>query len=286
MKIGIIGAENTHTVAIAKALNVEHRMPGCSVELLWGETEQLARKAAEAGAIPKIVRNPEEMLGQVDAVVVDHRHPKYHLPAALPFVKQGIPVFVDKPFCDRVREGRRFLDVARKHGAPVTSFSTMPLQASFRAWVRQLSRVGDVLTGATFGPCDVDSPYGGVFFYGIHHVEMALQAFGYDVREGHLVRGHAVSVARLIYDGGKTVTLHLMARGASGFAVAAAGSKGFAARPVRMDSSPYWTGIRTFIRMFQTRRAPLTDDQLLTPVAVLEALQRSLRSGRMEPISA
>ena len=42
------------------------------------------------------------MLGKIDALIVDHRHAKFHLEAATPFVKAGIPTFVDKPFCYRV----------------------------------------------------------------------------------------------------------------------------------------------------------------------------------------
>ena len=46
MKIGIVGAENSHTVAIAKVLNVENRLRGYKVTHVWGETAELARQAA------------------------------------------------------------------------------------------------------------------------------------------------------------------------------------------------------------------------------------------------
>ena len=58
------------------------------------------------------------MLGKIDALIVDHRHAKYHLEAATPFVKAGIPTFIDKPFCYRVEEGRKFLAMAHKLGNP------------------------------------------------------------------------------------------------------------------------------------------------------------------------
>ena len=52
MRIGIIGAENSHTAAAARILNVEKKFPGVRVEVVWGETEAPARNAAEAGQIP------------------------------------------------------------------------------------------------------------------------------------------------------------------------------------------------------------------------------------------
>ncbi len=44
MKIGIIGAENSHTAAIAKTINVEKLVKGFSVDYVWGETEEYAKK--------------------------------------------------------------------------------------------------------------------------------------------------------------------------------------------------------------------------------------------------
>ena len=69
IRMGIVGAENTHTAAIARILNVDKQVKGAQVVALWGETEEFAKKAAEAGQVPTIVTRPEEMIGQVDAVM-------------------------------------------------------------------------------------------------------------------------------------------------------------------------------------------------------------------------
>ncbi len=46
MRIGIVGAENSHCAHIAKSLNVEGSLPGCEVTHVWGETPEFAAKAA------------------------------------------------------------------------------------------------------------------------------------------------------------------------------------------------------------------------------------------------
>ena len=139
LNIGIVGAENSHTAAIAKVLNVEKRVRGVRVTHVWGETAQYAQAAAAAGQIPHIVRTPEELIGQVDAAVVDHRHGKEHLPAARPLLEAKIPLFIDKPFCYRQAEGKRFLARAAELGVPVCSFSTLPKQASYRAFAKKIA---------------------------------------------------------------------------------------------------------------------------------------------------
>src|SRR5665648_230736 len=52
IRIGIIGAENSHTVGYGKMFNTDKKFPGVEVLYLWGETDEFARKAAEAGKIP------------------------------------------------------------------------------------------------------------------------------------------------------------------------------------------------------------------------------------------
>ncbi|MCX7591237.1 MAG: Gfo/Idh/MocA family oxidoreductase [Kiritimatiellae bacterium] len=286
IRIGVIGAENTHAAAIAKTINIERRIPGVSVEYIWGETEEFAQKTASQGQIPYIVKDPAEMMGKIDALIVDHRHAKYHLKAAWPFVKNGIPAFIDKPFCYRASEGRRFLRMVSEVGAKVTSYSTMPYHKSFRRFLKKKERLGEILTGALWGPCDLESQYGGVFFYGVHQVEMALRAFGYNVEWVLGTRNGNGATGQLAYPSGIIVTLNFIAKGCPGFSIAAVGTQGTLHSEIKSDKNPYLTGIRMFTRMFKSGEQPLTPAEILRPVEVLEALERSFRTGktvRLEP---
>ncbi|MEN6384058.1 MAG: Gfo/Idh/MocA family oxidoreductase [Phycisphaerales bacterium] len=285
MKIGIIGSENSHSLAIAKTLNIEKKVKNCSVEFLWGETKELAQSVAKEGKIPNVVENPLEMLGKIEALIVDHRHPKYHLDAALPFIKKGIPVFIDKPICFNSTKGRKFLKLAKKTAAPVTSFSVVPEQKKFRQFLLKKKRIGLVLAGATYGVCDVDSPYGGIFFYGIHQVEMALRAFGFNVKQVYISRNPNGATGQLIYSDNKIITLNFIKEGCCGFSIGAVGEKGGVFENIVFDSDPYLAGIKTFTRMFKTRQEPETHENLIVPIKVIEALAKSLKSHKIERVS-
>ena len=252
MKIGIIGAENNHTVAISKAINIDKKVKGFSVDYVWGETENFAKIAAKAGRIPNIVFKPRDMLGHVDAVIVNHRHPKYHLRAVLSFVRRRVPTFIDKPFCYRSDEGKKFLATAHKCGAPVTSFSVVPLQKSFKRFTKKLANLGTITAGITYGPCDLKSPYGRVFFYGIHQVDMALKAFGYNVSRVLITKNVNGATGQLIYSDGKIVTMNLIRNGCPGFAIAAVGEKGILHGKIDFEENMYLTGIKSFTKMFRT----------------------------------
>lgn len=284
MRIGIVGAENSHCAAVARTLNVRRACGPARVVVVWGETRAFAEKAAEAGQIPRIVRRPEEMIGQIDGVMVDHRHAKHHAEAARPFVEAGIPAFVDKPFSFTVAEGWRLLELAASKHVPVTSLSTIAEQEAFRKDLRkQVRAAGRITAVETTGPCDLKSKYGGVFFYGIHQVDAILKAFSPGIEAVQVVkagRGNPNAVAVMTCrGGGPIITMHCIQEGRSTFAFRAVGTKGRVDYVHRSDEDPYLAGVRKFLRMFRTGRMPHTAAEILEPIAVLEALAKSARTG-------
>ena len=52
LRIGIVGAENSHALAVSKTINVDRKIPGARVVALWGEKPAFARKTADDGDIP------------------------------------------------------------------------------------------------------------------------------------------------------------------------------------------------------------------------------------------
>ena len=287
LKIGMVGAENSHTAAITKVLNVEKRVRGVRAACVWGETLAFARQAAEVGRIPQIVRTPEEMVGMVDAAVVDHRHGAFHLPAVKALLEARIPLFIDKPFCYRAAEGRRFLARARELGVPVCSFSTLPKQVSFGEFRKGMRALGKITAVVSTGPCDIRSKWGGGFFYGIHQVDMILRLLGYDVAHARVNKGTGQNhTATFSYRGGAVATMNLIGEGRPAFHLTAIGENGRLDSEISMDESSYLTVIRDFVRMFKTGKTPETEETMLGPVAVLEALEKSVaRRGARVAVS-
>jgi predicted dehydrogenase len=202
IRIGIIGAENSHTAGYGRVFNIEKKFPGVEVKYVWGETDSFAKAAMEKGNIPNQAKDPQEMMGKIDALIVDHRHPKYHLAAATPFVKAGIPTFVDKPFCYRAVEGKEFLDMAKKVGTPVTSYSSIAQSAATFDIREQVMGMKELTQVVRTGTVDLDSEYGGVFFYGVHIVEPLMYIFGEDIERVRISRDGQYGNASLKFSSG------------------------------------------------------------------------------------
>ena len=276
IRIGIVGAENSHTVAIARTLNIQKKVRGCRIVCVWGESAKFAKSAAERGEIPEIVETPADMIGKVDAACVDHRHAMHHLPAALPLLEAKVPLFIDKPFCYRVREGKKFLARAHELGVPVCSFSVLPKQASFAKLQKDVATLGRILSIVSTGPCDIKSKYGGVSFYGIHQVDMVVRLLGHDVTHAQINVGKKNHTATLFSASGAISTLNLISEGRAAFHASVIGEKGRIDTALTYDENTYLAGIQSFCSMFRTGKTDETDRTMLLPVAVLEAMEKSI----------
>jgi len=283
IRIGIIGAENSHTIGFGRVFNVERKFPGVEVISVWGETDALARKAMEKGNIPHMVKDPLEMLGKIDALIVDHRHPRYHLEAAAPFVRAGIPAFIDKPFCYRVSEGIEFLAMARELGTPVTSFSSIAQSdATFdlKAQVESMDEINQVIR---FGPVDLDSQYGGVFFYGVHMVQPLIYIFGEEITKVKISRDENNGNATLLFRNGLFATL-IFKRHAYGWETFVETDDRLVELIPRVKEPDPARHYVDMVEMFRTGKEPRSHQNILKCVAVLEALEKSALSGNWEEV--
>lgn len=279
IRIGIIGAENSHTAGFGKLFNIDKKFPGAEVKYVWGETEAFAKSAMEKGSIPNQVSDPLEMMGEIDALIVDHRHPKYHLEAAVPFVKAGIPTFIDKPFCYRASEGKDFLQMAKKAGTPVTSYSSISNSSATFDMKEQIASLGQVRQVIRTGTVDLDSEYGGIFFYGIHIVEPLMYMFGEDIQEVKVTRNGKYGNAGLKFSSGLFATL-IFKEKAYGWETFVETDDKFFELKSRVEENDPPKNYADMVEMFRTGKEPRSHQSILNGVSVLEALEKSAETEK------
>ncbi len=274
IRIGIIGAENSHTAGFGKLFNIDKKFPGVEVKYVWGETDAFAKSAMEKGNIPNQVKDPNEMLGKIDALIVDHRHPKFHLEPAIPFLKEGIPTFIDKPFCYRAVEGKDFLQLAKKVGTPVTSYSSIAQSAATFDIKEQVAALGKISQVIRTGTADLDSQYGGIFFYGIHIVEPLMFMFGEDIQEVKVTRNGKYGNAGLRFSSGLFATLIFKEKAYGWETFVEAGDK-LVELKSRVEEADPPKNYADMVEMFRTGKEPRSHQSILNGVCILEALEKS-----------
>jgi hypothetical protein len=81
---------------------------GAKVTHIWTDDPEATNHVARASLIPNIVKKPEEVIGEVDAVIIATDKGWEHVERCRPFVEAGIPVFVDKPLADNEKDLKIF----------------------------------------------------------------------------------------------------------------------------------------------------------------------------------
>ena len=277
--IGIIGAENSHTAGFGRLFNIEKKFPGVEVKYVWGETDEFAKRAMERGNIPNQVKDPGEMMGKIDALIVDHRHAKYHLDAALPSVKAGIPTFVDKPFCYRAAKGKEFLQMAREVGTPVTSYSSIAHSAATFDMKKQVEEMDTIHQVIRTGRVDLNSKYGGVFFYGVHTVQPLMVMFGENIGRVRVTRNGSHGNASLEFTDGLFATLVFREK-SYGWNTFVETDKEVKELKSRLEESDPPKNYADMVEMFRTGKEPRSHQSILNCVSVLEALEKSAETEK------
>ena len=154
-------------------------------------------------------------------------------------------------------------------------------------FLKAVRKAGQVRSAATVGSCDLESKYGGVFFYGIHQVDVLLEAFGTDVTAVAVNRARrgAGAVASLFFRSGLVASMHCLTSGKTGFQVSASTDAGIVSAGLVSAPNPYLTGIRRFCKMLKTGKEPLDHKRFLAPIAVLEAMEKSVKTGKGTPVA-
>jgi predicted dehydrogenase len=276
-RLGIIGAENSHSFKIAEICNIREAVP-LRVTHLWGETKDAADDSAAKGRIPHIISDWRSLLGKVDGVMIDHRHGGAHAEAARYFIDAGLPTFVDKPITCDLAQAQELFDMAEKKSCPIITFSSKPLQKVFQAKLKAIGRDA-VRVFNSSGPSDLESRHGGVFFYGIHQVDCAVEALGTDAVSVFLHRSGPNAIATIEFSGGRLATLNLISTHPAGFHWRFCTDHGDFSLADKNDTIPYLNTARLVSNFLKSGETPFSRRRMLAPIAILEAIQASYTSG-------
>lgn len=244
-------------------------IPGARVTHVWTDDPADAPKVAAASLIENVVTAPEEVIGQVDAVVIATDDGSDHVRRARPFVEAGLPVFIDKPMATTIPELRQFVDWHRE-GRVLLSTSGMRYAPEMRA---NFSDLGELRWITSF-TCKTWERYG------IHALEAVEPLLGPGFLTVKASSDAGGDVMHLTHRSGVRLTLGALHDSYGSFgAVHLYGTKGDLALKL-MDTYHAFRGqLVAFIEMLRGGERPLPFDETVELMAVIIAGIRSREQG-------
>jgi predicted dehydrogenase len=189
----------------------------------------------------------------------------------------GKPVFIDKPMATSVVEARAIANLAKEHNIPLMTSSILrygqPLIDALES--------GEKLIGADCsGPMDLEETQPGLFWYGIHTVEMLYAALGggcehvtaFTTADSEFVRG--------VWKDGRVGTIRGSRGGSKQYCALLHGENSSRAVDVLNYPKPAYAGLlEQVLTMFQTGKAPIDIEESLEIMRFIEAANESRQSG-------
>lgn len=294
LRLGLVDCDTSHAVEFTRRLNRRgigrsQQVEGAEVVVACPGTSRMApeRVPGFTAELQKLgvplVEHPRELLGRVDAVLIESLEGGMHLPHARLFLPTGLPCFIDKPFASSLADARKLVRLAAKHEAAVFSSSSLRFAPELIAFLDALE--GDRILGAvSYGPAPYfASPPGvpgnpGLFHYGIHALEVLYTLMGPGCVRVTCTHADGVDVVTGEWKDGRVGTLRGLREGKVGYGFVAFTEGGI--RHVRLGTRDIYRELcKQIVAFAQTRQVPVPLETTLEMMAFLEAAGSSAGSA-------
>ena len=290
IRIGIVGFDTSHVVEFTKRINhfdVDEKFwvegarivagypgkptPAASQEIINERTNILKGYGVE------IVDKPEDLIGRVDAVMIEYNEGAKHLEASRPFMEAGLPVFIDKPLACSIQDAKKIIELAKDNGVPV--FSSSSLRYALEIQNLKKSDVGRILSASTYGPGIIVQFNPGLFFYVIHAIEMLYALMGKGCRRVRCYSSEGWDVIVGEWEDGRVGVVRGLRIGVREYGFTAFYEKKIAFHVI--DTSWIYTELlKKVINMFETKKPPVEPAETLEIIAFTEKAMESSRLNR------
>ena len=133
---------------------------------VWAQDKGIATHIAKAALIDHVVEHHTDMIGQVDGVLLARDDAETHYEFAAPFLKAGIPIYIDKPLALSVADAKQLVNMQQYPGQ-LFSCSALRYAKEFKLSESELAQLGRLRHIHATVPKDWDK-------YAVHVIEPLL----------------------------------------------------------------------------------------------------------------
>ena len=290
-RVGIIGLDTSHSIAFTKALNAPDAGDAfygykvvaaypqgsldiqSSVERIEGYTSQMR----EMDIV--ITGSIAELLPKVDVILLETNDGRRHLEQAIPVLKAGKRMFIDKPIAASLSDAMVIFNTANLYGIPVFSSSSL----RYIQGMEEIKNgtVGKVLGAETYSPAKLEQTHPDLFWYGIHGVESLFTAMGTGCKTVYRAHTPGADVVVGTWEDGRIGVFRGLREGKAGYGGCIYGDKAIKTLGSYNGYNPL---LKDIVKYFDTGDVPVKQEETLEILAFMEAADESKKNGG-KPVS-
>jgi len=295
LKIAMIGLDTSHAVEFSRRIqapdyhSVKDRITGLTVTRCLRfatpfQTESgldLRQRQLEAWNV-QVTRDFATAVAACDALMLEINDPAWHYPYFQRCLSLRKPIFMDKPLADTLPHGKTMLRQAADSGIPFFSASALRYDP---AVTTAAMHCPFPLTAIVRGPLAQAPAGSSLLWYGVHCFEILQRLMGCGAGNVQVDRQAAGYLVRVNYRDGRSGTVELDSATPHYGGVLSAPGQQDVAFTVASPPVFYDFLLEQIARFFTSGKAPLSPSEMQETMALLDAAERALQSGRPEPLS-
>jgi hypothetical protein len=292
LKIGMIGLDTSHCPAFTELLNKEshaHHVKGGIVTCAYpGGSNDFELSYSRVGKITdqlqseykvQIAGSPEEVAERTDAILLTSVDGRVHLEQFKQIVSYKKPIFIDKPLAVSFDDAKEVYRLAAEAGIPVMSSSSLRYIEDLQSEVMESKE--KIIGADTYGPMKIEPTQPGLFWYGIHSVEMLYTILGKGCTHLNTVTNDDYDLVIGEWEDGRIGTVRGNRRGNNQFGALVHRESSSVFIDGQKGTKPHYASLlNSILKMFQTSKTQIDPEETLEIIRFIEAANESRLTGK------
>lgn len=222
----------------------------------------------------EIVNSIAQLLEKVDVVLLTCIDGSKHLEQALPVLKAGKRLFIDKPFAGSLTDACAIVEASKRYNTPMFSSSSLRYIDGAKAIVE--GKIGKIFGAEAYSPAYIEEHHPDLFWYGVHGVEILFTIMGIGCKSVKRTFTKNTDVVVGIWEGERIGCFRGIREGKGSFGVTIFGEKGIEVLDKYQGSGPLLEKVTEF---YSTGVVPVSTDETLEIFAFMQAAEESKIKG-------
>jgi hypothetical protein len=291
LKIGLIGLDTSHAIAFTKRLNdandPEHVPGGKVVAAFPGGSPDMQISISRVEGFTTQLRDefkvqmmssPEAVAEAVDIVFITSCDGRIHREQLERTLKFRRPTFVDKPFACTSEDARAMFHMADEAGTPVMSCSAVRYSHNL---TEALKNPAPVIGIDAFGPMAEQAPLPGLYWYGVHAVDVMIRALGTGCQEVRAVRNEHHDLITGICSDGRLASIRGLRGAHNKFGAVLHRADGYQFVDLSNNTPSYYSSmLAAILASLPNGKADIDPQATIQAMRFIEAANESRESGK------
>lgn len=291
MRVGLLGLDMSHAVEFTRRLNDPRhpeRVAGARVTCGWpGGSDDFELSRSRVGKFTQQVRDdfgveilssPQAVAKAADVILITAADGRAHRRLFEQTIEFRRPTFVEKPIATTYADAAAIFHLAREVNVPVMSCSTARFGVPLAKALAE--DLGAVIGCDVFGPMPEQATQPGLFWYGVHSIEVMNVIMGRGCHEVRAVRTEETDLMTATWRDGRIATFRGLRNGEWKFGVSIHREKGFQFADL-LHNSWFKETLELILRDLPNGVSPVESADTLEIVRIIEAANQSRPDGRL-----